>query len=124
MGKKLNLHIKTYGGGAPSRDGVDGASGGFGSLSGDSDDVGVGVEVEAGADSPQGDVVLVGVTVPGSGVDLLHSVGGSSVAVLQGTGNDAVVGSRVAKNIINIIRFDSKLEKKRKNRSAIISLLG
>lgn len=94
--KQLNLCIKTYGGGAPSRDGVDGASGRLGSLSGDSDDVGVGVEVEAGADSPQGDVVLVGVSVPVGGGDLLDGVGGSTVAVLQGTGNDAVVGSSVA----------------------------
>lgn len=90
--------IKTYGGGAPSRDGHDGASRRFGSLGGDSDDVGVCVEVEAGADSPQGDVIFVGVAVPVSGGDLLNGVGGSRVGVLQGTGNDAVVRRRVTKN--------------------------
>jgi hypothetical protein len=97
--------IKTYGGGAPSRDGHDGSSSGFSSLGGDSDDVGVGVEVEAGADSPQGDVVLVGVGVPVGGVDLLDGVSRSRVGALQGTGNDAVVVGTVAKylQLINVV---------------------
>jgi len=92
----LQVEIKTHWGGTPSRDGHDGTSGGFGSLGGDSDGGGVGVPVEAGADLPQGDVVLVGVAVPISGVDLGDSVGGSRVGVLQGTGNDVVVWRRVA----------------------------
>jgi hypothetical protein len=87
---------KTYRGGTPSRDGHNGTGGRFGSLGGDSDGGSVGVPVEAGADLPQGDVVLVGVAVPVSGVDLRDGVGRSSVGVLQGTGNDVVVGSSIA----------------------------
>jgi hypothetical protein len=41
-----------YPGGAPTRDGHDGACGGFDALSGDLDDVGSGTDVKAGGDSP------------------------------------------------------------------------
>jgi len=96
----------TYRGGAPSRNSHDGALRGFSSLSRNADGVGVGIEVEGGADSPEGDVVLVGAGVPVSGDDFLDGVSGSRVGVLQGTGDDVVVRRTITKKGFKLIKLN------------------
>jgi len=92
----------TYRGGAPSRNSHDGALRGFSSLSRNADGVGVGIEVEGGADSPEGDVVLVGFDNPVSGDDFLDDVSGSRVVVYHGTSDHDVVRGGVTKQVARL----------------------